>query len=206
MATHYVEVIPFFSRPLSMTDVYSVMDVGAEKICCLIAAREPGQRLTVIGSGRTRSEGFDNGNAIDMYALPTAILKAVRRAEEMADVRITEQGFSELRFGNPSDDDTGTSRIVHALPVSYELDGSRENDPADMVGNLLRINAHPVLAERSVGWNLETCLVDAQIKVKAWVSSALAAGKEPRREFLSQALPSRAGGLRAAFRWLRENF
>jgi len=189
-----------------MTDVYSVMDVGAEKICCLIAAREPGQRLTVIGSGRTRSEGFDNGNAIDMYALPTAILKAVRRAEEMADVRITEQGFSELRFGNPSDDDTGTSRIVHALPVSYELDGSRENDPADMVGNLLRINAHPVLAERSVGWNLETCLVDAQIKVKAWVSSALAAGKEPRREFLSQALPSRAGGLRAAFRWLRENF
>ncbi len=189
-----------------MTDVYSVMDVGAEEICWLVAARGPGQRLPVTGRGRTRSEGFGNGDATDMYALPTVILKAVRRAEEMADVRITEHGFSELRFDNPSDDATGTSRIVHALPVSDELDGSRENDPADMVGNLLRIHVHPVLAERSVGWNLETCPVDARIKVKARVSSALAAGKEPPREFLSQALPSGTGGLRAAFRWFRENF
>ena len=73
-----------------MTDVYSVLDVGAEKICCLIAVREPGRTLTVIGSGHTRSEGFDNGVVTDMYALPTAIRKAVRRAEEMADGRITQ--------------------------------------------------------------------------------------------------------------------
>ncbi len=188
-----------------MTDVYSVLDVGAEKICCLIAAREPGRTLTVIGSGHTRSEGFDNGVVTDMYALPTAIRKAVRRAEEMADGRITqviatlpcaqltsthqelppfqinggritEQSFSEMRLDDPSDDDAGTSRIVHALPVRYELDGSRVDDPVDMVGNLLRINVHLVHAERSVGWNLETCLADAQIEVKALVFPALAAG------------------------------
>ncbi|MCE2474006.1 MAG: cell division protein FtsA [Alphaproteobacteria bacterium] len=188
-----------------MTDVYSVLDVGAEKICCLIAAREPGRALTVIGSGQTRSEGFDNGVVTDMYALPTAIRKAVRRAEEMADGqitqviatlpcaqptsthqelppfqinggRITEQSFSEMRLDDPSDDDTGTSRIAHALPVRYELDGSRVDDPVDMVGNLLRINVHLVHAERSVGWNLETCLADAQIEVKALVFPALAAG------------------------------
>ena len=188
-----------------MTDVYSVLDVGAEKICCLIAAREPGRMLTVIGSGHTRSEGFDNGVVTDMYALPTAIRQAVRRAEEMADGRITqviatlpcaqltsthqelppcqlnggritEQSFSELRLDDPSDDDAGTSRIVHALPVGYELDGSRVDDPVDMVGNLLRIHVHRVHAERSVGWNLETCLADAQIEVKALVFPALAAG------------------------------
>ncbi len=188
-----------------MTDVYSVLDVGAEKICCLIAAREPGRMLTVIGSGHTRSEGFDNGVVTDMYALPTAIRKAVRRAEEMADGRITqviatlpcaqltsthqelppfqinggritEQSFSEMRLDDPNDDDAGTSRIVHALPVRYELDGSRVDDPVDMVGNLLRINVHLVHAERSVGWNLETCLADAQIEVKALVFPALAAG------------------------------
>jgi cell division protein FtsA len=188
-----------------VTDVYSVLDVGAEKICCLIAAREPGRALTVIGSGHTRSEGFDNGVVTDMSALPTAIRKAVRRAEEMADGRITqviatlpcaqltsthqelpafqisggritEQSFSEMRLDDPSDDDAGTSRIVHALPVRYELDGSRVDDPVDMVGNLLRINVHLVHAERSVGWNLETCLADAQIEVKALVFPALAAG------------------------------
>lgn len=188
-----------------MTDVYSVLDVGAEKICCLIAAREPGQMLTVIGSGHTRSAGFDNGVVTDMYELPAAIRKAVRRAEEMADGRITqviatlpcaqpvsshqelplfqvnggritEQSFSEMRLDDPEDSDRGSAKIVHALPVSYVLDGNRVDDPVDMVGSTLRINVHMVHAERSVGWNLETCLADAQIEVKAMVFPALAAG------------------------------
>jgi len=188
-----------------VTDVYSVLDVGAEKICCLIAAREPGRTLTVIGSGHTRSEGFDNGVVTDMYALPTAIRQAVRRAEEMADGRITqviatlpcarptsahrelppfqvnggrisEQSFSEMRLDDPNDDDSGANKLVHALPVSYELDGSRVADPVDMVGSLLRINVHLVHAERSRGWKLETWQAGAQIEVKALVFPGLAAG------------------------------
>ena len=185
--------------------MFSVLDVGAEKICCLIAARKPSQPVTVIGCGHTRSAGFENGVVSDMYALPEAVGKAVRRAEEMADGRVTqllvslpcaqpesshielppfqlnggrimEDSFSEMRLDDPSGDEPGAPKIVHALPTSYELDGNRIQDPVDMVGNLLKINVHMVHAERSAGWNLETCLADIQIEVKAMVFPALAAG------------------------------
>ncbi len=188
-----------------MAEVYSVLDIGAEKTCCLIAGREPNRLLTVIGCGATRSEGFENGVVTDMKRLPATLRKAVRRAEEMADGRITqvvaslpcahptssyrelpefringgritEQSFSDLRLDDPDQEEGGSTRIVHALPVRYELDGSRVDDPVDMVGNLLRIQVHLVHAERSVGWNLETCLADAEIEVRAFVFPALAAG------------------------------
>ncbi len=188
-----------------MAEVYSVLDVGAEKTCCLIAVREPNRPLSVIGCGQTVSEGFENGVVTGMEALHATIRKAVRRAEEMAEGRInqviatlpcaqpqsvhqhlpefqvnggriTEQSFSGMQLDGPGQGDWEKMGIMHALPVRYELDGSRVDDPVDMVGNRLRIQVHLVCAERSAAWNLETCLADAEIEVKAMVFPALAAG------------------------------
>ncbi len=57
------------------------LDVGTEKVCCLIARVRPDGSLEVVGSGYAQSAGLKKGVVIDLEEAATAIRKAAQEAE-----------------------------------------------------------------------------------------------------------------------------
>ena len=57
------------------------LDVGTEKICCLIARVHPDNRLEVVGSGYSRSTGLKKGVVINLDEAAESIRKAAQEAE-----------------------------------------------------------------------------------------------------------------------------
>ena len=87
-------------RPLAprRTSVMSVLDVGTNKIVCLIARLRPlegadllpgrSHQAQILGIGHQRSRGLKSGAVVDMEAAEQAIRHAVDAAERMAGVRV----------------------------------------------------------------------------------------------------------------------
>lgn len=57
------------------------LDVGTEKVCCLIARVRPDDSLEVIGSGYAQSAGLKKGMVIDLDEAAAKIRKAAQEAE-----------------------------------------------------------------------------------------------------------------------------
>lgn len=57
------------------------LDVGTEKICCLIARVRPDDSLEVVGSGYAQSAGLKKGVVVDLEEAATTIRKAAEEAE-----------------------------------------------------------------------------------------------------------------------------
>jgi cell division protein FtsA len=57
------------------------LDVGTEKICCLIARVRPDDRLEVVGSGYTQSAGLKKGVVVNLDEAAESIRKAAQEAE-----------------------------------------------------------------------------------------------------------------------------
>lgn len=61
------------------------LDVGTEKVCCLIARIHPDQRLEVIGSGYAPSAGLKKGVVVNLEEAAATIRKAAQEAEVKSD-------------------------------------------------------------------------------------------------------------------------
>lgn len=85
------------ARPLP-GEVIAALDVGTNKICCLIAANPVGwaaapqqpSQLRVLGLGHHRSQGIAAGGVVDLCSAQAAVAAAVSQAETAAGLRITE--------------------------------------------------------------------------------------------------------------------
>jgi cell division protein FtsA len=58
------------------------LDVGTEKVCCLIARIRPDENLEVVGSGYAQSAGLKKGVVVDLEEAATTIRKAAQEAEQ----------------------------------------------------------------------------------------------------------------------------
>jgi cell division protein FtsA len=58
------------------------LDVGTEKVCCLIARVRPDENLEVVGSGYAQSAGLKKGVVVDLEEAATTIRKAAQEAEQ----------------------------------------------------------------------------------------------------------------------------
>jgi cell division protein FtsA len=58
------------------------LDVGTEKVCCLIARVRPDESLEVVGSGYAQSAGLKKGVVVDLEEAATTIRKAAQEAEQ----------------------------------------------------------------------------------------------------------------------------
>ncbi len=57
------------------------LDVGTEKICCLVARVHPDRRLELVGSGYAQSAGMKKGQVKELNEAAAAIRKAAQEAE-----------------------------------------------------------------------------------------------------------------------------
>ena len=192
------------TRTKSNGNLLAVLDVGTTKISCFIGRVAEGGRLRIIGLSHQVNRGVKAGAIVDMEAAESAIGSAVTAAEDMAGETINSVLVS-MAGGHPASrtveievDIAGhavtdadirqalhvdpealpvDSELVHAIPVTYALDGNRGiRDPRGMYGDRLRLELHLVTTATGAMRNLATCVQRCHLQVDAFVTAPYAAG------------------------------
>lgn len=183
----------------------AALDVGTSKVCCAVARVEDEGRLRVIGLGHQLSQGVRAGAVVDMEAAETCIGAAVHGAEQMAGETIRSV-FVSMSGGYPhsqlmnaevaihgaeiTDADIRRARaqvsglaapadsaVLHAIPVSYTVDGIRGVvEPKGMFGDRLGVQVHVVSAHAGAVRNLQNCVNRCHLDIEGVVAGAYASG------------------------------
>ena len=161
--------------------------------------------IKLLGFGYQRSEGIKSGTVINLDRADNSIRLAVEAAERMAGVTVesiivnltSKRAKSEIFVArvNLSRDKVRDadiqrvlaassmhtvedgSAIVHAIPISYELDGnSGIFDPRGMIGHQLGVDMHIVTTDIPTVSNLELCINRGHLHVETLVSTPYASG------------------------------
>lgn len=186
------------------TNTMAAVDVGASKVCAIIARREGARGVSVVSRGVVPSEGLDRGNVIDPSQAGAVIGKALAAAARgssavgAAYVGITG---SHVIFENRVDQvdwaaaqgvitrsdldkmpDTISEaaarpgqKVIHALPINYVLDGqSGIRDPLGMHAKRLEVESHVISAKTRYVENLERAVGEAGLGVQSLVLEPIA--------------------------------
>ena len=183
----------------------TALDIGSSKVCALIAERQEGGELHVLGTGQRESKGIRRGYIADMERTEVAIREAVEQAERIAGLNIEHAWVSfsagglvsdlasvEVELGGhriEQDDiddllDAGRNSIapegrmvLHAQPTLYTLDGLQGvKKPLGLHADKLGVDIHVVAADPSPVRNLDLCVRSAHLGVDAIVAAPVATG------------------------------
>lgn len=190
----------------SKRNVVAALDIGSSKVCCAIAEYDNAlESLRLLGIGQYASQGIKNGIIIDMEAMENAILNAVHNAEKMAEVTVknvfvniagthllSETVDVNVNVQNQDIDDKTVARIlfqgthanktrdfeiIHAIPLSYTLDGTKGiKDPRGMYGTNLTGSLNVITAASGPVRNLVSCVHRCHLGINALIASPLSAG------------------------------
>ncbi len=183
----------------------AVLDIGSDKIACLLAAPTMDGELQLRGYAYHASAGIKGGNIVDIDAVCRVIRQAIQGTEHMAGMPV-ERLLVNLSAGQPSsyhitaetqlagravtDSDLQRALIearralpdpsqilAHALPIGYALDNDHSiTDPRGLVGDKLAITTHLIAAATGPVKTLLGVLTDCQIEARALVLSSYASG------------------------------
>ena len=186
-------------------NILCALDIGASKICCMIACRENSGVLRILGTGQYTSSGFKGGIISDMKSLENSVKMAISIAENEAEVKIDSivLGINIGKIGSNiissgieiegsvvSEDDikkvslTGrsstvrdNSTAVHDLLIGFALDGMKGIlDPRGMFGKHLSVDLHQVSVLSDPLKTLTSCITCLDININHLVVSAYASG------------------------------
>ncbi len=180
---------------ISQNSIFTVLDIGSGKICCVIAKLDKQNNIEILGTGFQEAKGIVAGSITDMKILETAVRDCLASAEKMASIRVKEVilGFSSVdclsEIFNIEIDLTGSiikeadleksyehlynelsmdnRRILHVIPVQYSIDGnSGVKNPVGMYGNKLGVEISVVSAEENCIKNFESLIKLCDLEVK----------------------------------------
>src|SRR5215475_11976035 len=169
------------------------------------AFRGRSHAVELIGYSQIQSRGVKGGAVVDLAECEQAVRQAVSLAERMAKVRVESvllsvsggrpigqliEAASDIKGGAVTAADvsrltsagmrhaTGEGRtVLHALPVSYALDGVKGiRDPRGMVARQFGIDMNVVTADATVARNLMLVVERCHINVEAMAASPYVAG------------------------------
>src|SRR5215470_9864302 len=156
--------------------------------------------VELIGYSQIQTRGVKGGAVVDLAQCEQAVRQAVSLAERMAKVRVESvllsvsggrpigqliEAASDIKGGAVTPADvgrltsagmrhaTGEGRtVLHALPVSYALDGVKGiRDPRGMVARQFGIDMNVVTADATVARNLMLVVERCHINVEAMAAS-----------------------------------
>ena len=183
----------------------AVLDVGSQKVCCWIAQLDETNRFRIVGSGHQETRGYSGGVVRNLEALEETIRGAVDDAERSCDEVVSRIIVSvhgallhnsslnvEVSCAGPAIGQEDVSRLLqealwgqndpatrtlHALAVSYELDGQRGiENPCGMLGHKLRALFHVISAPSARLKNFLLAIESSHLEPIALVSAPYAAG------------------------------
>lgn len=186
-------------------ETVAVLDIGSNKVVCMIGQQDPNMGVRLIGSGFGISAGIKGGVVVDMQAAEAGIRMAVENAERQAGMAIravavnvstrslrSHQMSVDTDFASGEVADRDVSRVItsslselatpedailHAIPMDFSIDGEDGiRDPRGMFGSKLGVNMHFVLAGIGPLRNLAHCIERCHLRISSVCVSPYAAG------------------------------
>jgi cell division protein FtsA len=185
--------------------VFGVLDIGSNKIICVIARIESDGAPRALGFGWQKARGVKAGSVVDMEEAEGAIRAAVAQAEQMADTllkgvivnlacgqpqsrshhiewpiggrAVTEADLRSILHEGVRRTQGEGREVVHCFPAGFTVDetGGVE-DPRQMVCERLRARLHVVDAASHALFNLGQTLHRCELEAEEMISSPFAAG------------------------------
>lgn len=198
-------VVPLPERGRVRQDPFAVLDLGTDKMCCLISRPLPHGPFEVLGLGHQLAEGLRAGEMVDSEAVEASVAAVVHEAEQQAGLTVREvvvgisAGRPRSRLSTVEIDLGGRAvtnqdivralahaelearadggEILHALPVEVTLDDSQPlKDARGMIGHRLRLRVHLVEVAAAPLHNLVAAVERCHLDVRATVAAAYASG------------------------------
>ena len=190
---------------ISKNTIFTVLDIGSGKICCVIAKLDKQNDIQILGTGLQEAKGILAGSITDMKELESCVRNCIASAEKMASVRVKNifLGFSSSNCSseifNIEIDLTGSiikeadlkksyehlynrlnaenKRILHILPVQYSIDGNNGiKNPVGMYGNNMGVEVSVISVEKNFIKNFESLIKTCDLDVKEFIFSPYALG------------------------------
>ncbi len=115
---------------MSRSNNFAVIDIGTSKIYAVIACFSQDNKLEILGSGESPSEGLKGGIVSDIYRTKDSILSAISIAEEEAGIKI------ESVLVGISGDYIEHSNVGGTITISnYEETEIKEKNIKDVIDN-----------------------------------------------------------------------
>jgi cell division protein FtsA len=183
-------------------NIITSIDIGTTKICVLVA-RKMGDQIEIIGIGKSPSHGLQKGVVIDIAKTINSISHAVKEAEMMAGFpvesayigisgahvsSVNSTGIVPIKQGQIRQADVDAvleaaraiaipegRQILHVLPQYFIINGSEQvQDPIEMHGVRLEVQAHIIMGSVSSVQNLLNCCQSAGVNVNDIILEQLA--------------------------------
>lgn len=185
--------------------VFGVLDIGSNKIICVIARIESDGTPRALGFGWQKGRGIKAGSVVDMEEAESAIRAAVAQAEQMADTllkgvivnlscgqpqsrshhiewpiagrAVTEADLRSILHEGARRTQVDGREVVHSFPSGFTVDETAGvEDPRQMVCERLRARLHVVDASSHALFNLGQTLHRCELEAEEMISSPFAAG------------------------------
>ncbi|MFT7052653.1 MAG: cell division protein FtsA, partial [Psychromonas sp.] len=168
-----------------MESSYTVgLDIGSSKIVLLIGEQMANDMINIVGIGEVPAKGVDKGSVTDLDSVVTAIQKALRLAEEMANCKVSSVNLSVSGAHIESTNESGTwaiddnevsaydiasvlhnaqsikirddQRLLHVIPQQYSIDYQEGIcNPLGLSGVKLKADVHLITCHNDFVKNLE---------------------------------------------------
>tara|TARA_R110001583_G_scaffold34784_5_gene116421 strand:- start:6890 stop:8134 length:1245 start_codon:yes stop_codon:yes gene_type:complete len=168
-----------------MESNYTVgLDIGSNKVVVLIGELLANDVINIVGVGSSPSKGVDKGSVTNLDAVVESITSALKKAEDMADCRVSSVNLSVSGSHIESINESGTwaidahevtaydvesvihnarsvkirdeQRLLHVIPQEYSIDSQgRINNPIGLSGVKLKANVHLITCHNDLVKNLE---------------------------------------------------
>jgi cell division protein FtsA len=187
-----------------MESDYTVgIDIGSHKIVVLIGELLDNEHINIVGIGESHSKGVDKGAVTDLDSVVSAIKKALKRAEEMANCQVSSVSLSISGSHIESLNESGTwaiddrevtgfdiesvihnacsiklrddQRLLHVIPQEYSIDSqSGINNPLGLSGIKLKADVHLITCHNDLVKNLEKAVERCDLHVDQLTFSGVA--------------------------------
>ena len=189
-----------------MESNYTVgLDIGSSKIVLLIGEQLDNGIINIVGVGEAPAKGVDKGSVTDLDSVVLAIDKALTRAEEMADCKVSSVNLSISGSHIESLNESGTwaiedrevspydvesvlhnarsikirddQRLLHVIPQEYSIDSQgRINNPIGLSGVKLKADVHLITCHSDLVKNLEKAVERCGLAIDQLTFSGVASG------------------------------
>lgn len=188
--------------------ILTAIDVGTTKVCTIIAKKLDSGRFEVLGHSLVPCNGLSKGNVDDVIATQRAVSQSLQEAQQKAGIKVTsahvgvtgshvsfENRFDTMdwvgKHGVITEDDlsrvpetvataskTFGRKVIHAIPVSYTLDGSPGiKNPMGMHTRHMEVETHLVSGSTTLLDRLIGAVEHSGVKVESLVLEPLASSE-----------------------------
>ncbi len=171
------------------------VDIGSTKICAIIAQKNEGGNIKILGAGIAKSQGIKKGNITNIELASRSIKHAINDAKRVAGTHFDQvivsvsgaytKGFDSQGVVNVPSKEIGIKEInrvmqmadhnanipaeyekLHILPYNFKVDDHINiEDPLGMNGSRLEVQVHIITVLKSSLNNLKKAVKSASLEI-----------------------------------------